>query len=99
MAPRWPQDGPKMAPRWPQDGPKRPQDGPKKAQEGPKMPQDGPKTAPRCFKMAPRWPTRSELDRSTKSKKTIRKSTCWRNERFLKTSNAQDRPQDAQASL
>ena len=29
MAPRWPQDGPKMAPRGPQDGPRWAQDGPK----------------------------------------------------------------------
>ena len=37
LAPRWPQDGPKMAPRWPQDGPKL----------APRWPQDGPKMAPR----------------------------------------------------
>ena len=48
MAPRWPQDGPKMAPsrpRWPQDGPKN----------APRLP----KTAPRTAKMTPnrpRWP-------------------------------------------
>ena len=46
MAPRWPQDGPKMAPRWPQD----PQDGPKtvprQPEDGPKTAQDGPKAAP-----------------------------------------------------
>ena len=41
MAPRWPQDGPKMAPR----SPKKPQVGPKMAQDGLKMAQ-----------MAPRWP-------------------------------------------
>ena len=28
MAPRWPQDGPKIAPQWPQDGPKVDQEGP-----------------------------------------------------------------------
>ena len=42
MAPKWPQDGPKMASRWSKMAPRWPQDGPKKA---PRWPQDGPKQA------------------------------------------------------
>ena len=62
MAPRWPQDGPKMAPRWPQDGPKMAPDSPKMAFKIIKNPTEINKLAypvhvdSKMAQEAPRWP-------------------------------------------